>query len=463
MRCATRRLAACDAARGRRAVAEVDQVNQKIARHTQNSAAQWNLNSARAVELNSLRNPVRPTTPRALPPFPFLFLSLIASYSLSFVIRKQTERRSCQVGGVGDETAVSVLPSFFRLRRRPPTGVYNPSYLTSFARSLPYPFSAIPGIVLSTPNPPSHFPEYTKRKSQPGDHHSDAPELLAAIIGIVFVNQNCKKALPKRIKSTAASPNFTSTLILCVTLEIKEQYVYKNIQECTSLKKAYVNLGAALISVGRGTDAAAVLRAGASLDGSGLKDKRAHEAARVQALLQLGALYADQGRLQRALSAYREALRALPDHYPPQSAFVSFASGVFRYDTASTENLQESLAAVFEWLIRCLQPSGRHTMLLERAKLPLRCNIFGRYYRSTARSLAVEIYGKCFRQHRHFLLGSKIVLISLSICIGIDHKLPDSKIKFGHYTAERVADLSISARLIKTVRRVANPFDSRSP
>jgi len=139
MRCATRRLAACDATRGWRAVPEVDQVNQKIARHTQNSAAQWNLNSARAVELNSLRNPVRPTTPRALPSFPFLFLSLVASYSLSFVIRKQTERRSCQVGGVGDETAVSVRPSFFRLRRRPvdPTGVYNLSYLTSFARSLP--------------------------------------------------------------------------------------------------------------------------------------------------------------------------------------------------------------------------------------------------------------------------------------------------------------------------------------
>lgn len=79
-----------------------------------------------------------------------------------------------------------------------------------------------------------------------------------------------------------------------------------------------MNLGAALASVGRGTEAAAVLRAGASLDGSGLKDRRAHEAARVQALLQLGALYADQGRLQRALSAYREALHALPDHYPPQ-------------------------------------------------------------------------------------------------------------------------------------------------
>ncbi|XP_031369309.1 protein O-mannosyl-transferase TMTC2 [Apis dorsata] len=88
-----------------------------------------------------------------------------------------------------------------------------------------------------------------------------------------------------------------------------------------SLAQAYVNLGAALASVGRGTEAAAVLRAGASLDGSGLKDKRAHEAARVQALLQLGALYADQGRLQRALSAYREALHALPDHYPPQSVY----------------------------------------------------------------------------------------------------------------------------------------------
>ncbi|XP_043487611.1 protein O-mannosyl-transferase TMTC2-like isoform X1 [Polistes fuscatus] len=88
-----------------------------------------------------------------------------------------------------------------------------------------------------------------------------------------------------------------------------------------SLAQAYVNLGAALLSVGRDTEAAAVLRAGASLDGSGLKDKRTHEAARVQALLQLGALYADKGRLQRALSAYREALHALPDHYPPQGVY----------------------------------------------------------------------------------------------------------------------------------------------
>lgn len=130
----------------------VGQVNQKIARHTQNSAAQWNLNSARAVELNSLRNPAHPPRapsplPLPLPSFPFLFSSLSlrrASYSLSFVIRKQTERRSCQVGGVGDETAVSVRPSFFRLRRRPPRESTIP--LTSFT-----PFSTYPYPVQSSP------------------------------------------------------------------------------------------------------------------------------------------------------------------------------------------------------------------------------------------------------------------------------------------------------------------------
>ena len=91
------------------------------------------------------------------------------------------------------------------------------------------------------------------------------------------------------------------------------------------LPEAYVNLGAALVAVGRGTEAAGILRAGASLDGSGLKDRRAHEAARVQALLQLGGLYADQGKLQKALSAYREALHALPEHYPPQVSSNSFS------------------------------------------------------------------------------------------------------------------------------------------
>lgn len=81
---------------------------------------------------------------------------------------------------------------------------------------------------------------------------------------------------------------------------------------------AYVNLGAALISAGRCQEAVSVLRQGSRLDGTGLRDRREHETARVSALLQLGALYSDQGRLQRALAAYREAAYSLPEHYPPQ-------------------------------------------------------------------------------------------------------------------------------------------------
>ncbi|XP_044733446.1 protein O-mannosyl-transferase TMTC2-like [Chrysoperla carnea] len=88
-----------------------------------------------------------------------------------------------------------------------------------------------------------------------------------------------------------------------------------------SLALAYVNLGSALVAAGRCQEAVAILRQGSKLDGTGLKDRRTHETARVSALLQLGSLYADQGRLQRALAAYREALHTMPDHYPPQSVY----------------------------------------------------------------------------------------------------------------------------------------------
>lgn len=82
--------------------------------------------------------------------------------------------------------------------------------------------------------------------------------------------------------------------------------------------EAYVNLGVTLTSVGRKTEAADILRTAATVNGVGLKDKRVHEAARIQALLRLGALYADEGQLHEALSSYREALQTLPEYYPPQ-------------------------------------------------------------------------------------------------------------------------------------------------
>lgn len=81
---------------------------------------------------------------------------------------------------------------------------------------------------------------------------------------------------------------------------------------------AYVNLGTALIAAGRCQEAVTILQQGSRLDGTGLRDRREHETARVSALLQLGALYSDQGRLDRALAIYREAAHSLPDHYPPQ-------------------------------------------------------------------------------------------------------------------------------------------------
>ena len=85
-----------------------------------------------------------------------------------------------------------------------------------------------------------------------------------------------------------------------------------------------MNLGATLVSVGRESEAIAVFRAAVSIDGSALKDRKAHEIARFQALLQLGSLYAEQGRLHSALTSYRESLLMMPDHYPPQVYGSSF-------------------------------------------------------------------------------------------------------------------------------------------
>lgn len=77
-------------------------------------------------------------------------------------------------------------------------------------------------------------------------------------------------------------------------------------------------MGTSLIAVGRCKEAAKILRDGSKLDGYGLRDRTAHENARISMLIQLGSLYAEQGKLQRALSIYREALHTLPKSYPPQ-------------------------------------------------------------------------------------------------------------------------------------------------
>lgn len=77
-------------------------------------------------------------------------------------------------------------------------------------------------------------------------------------------------------------------------------------------------MGASLIAMGQNQEAAKVLRKGSRLDGNGLRDRPAHDNARMASLLQLGSLYTQQGKLQRALAVYREALHSHPSRYPLQ-------------------------------------------------------------------------------------------------------------------------------------------------
>lgn len=77
-------------------------------------------------------------------------------------------------------------------------------------------------------------------------------------------------------------------------------------------------MGTSLIALGRCQEAASILRDGSKLDGVGLRDRNEHNNARISTLMQLGNLYAQQGKLQRALAVYKEALHSLPKNYPPQ-------------------------------------------------------------------------------------------------------------------------------------------------
>lgn len=80
-------------------------------------------------------------------------------------------------------------------------------------------------------------------------------------------------------------------------------------------------MGTSLIALGRCNEAVKILRDGSKLDGHGLRDPTAHNNARISMLVQLGQVYAEQGKLQRALAIYRETLHTLPKNYPPQVCF----------------------------------------------------------------------------------------------------------------------------------------------
>ncbi|EEB13476.1 hypothetical protein Phum_PHUM241810 [Pediculus humanus corporis] len=81
---------------------------------------------------------------------------------------------------------------------------------------------------------------------------------------------------------------------------------------------AYLNLGQLLATQGKCEEAIVILRRCSQLDGTGLKDQKQHETTKITALLHLGRLFADQGRYNKAVSVYMEAVKAMPHFYQPQ-------------------------------------------------------------------------------------------------------------------------------------------------
>uniref|UniRef100_A0A8D8WH46 dolichyl-phosphate-mannose--protein mannosyltransferase n=1 Tax=Cacopsylla melanoneura TaxID=428564 RepID=A0A8D8WH46_9HEMI len=88
-----------------------------------------------------------------------------------------------------------------------------------------------------------------------------------------------------------------------------------------SLALAYLNLGQLLASIGQSDMAASMFRQCASLDGTGLKDPRTHEVAKITALLHLGRLHGDKKQYTEAATVYREALHRMPPYYQPSMLY----------------------------------------------------------------------------------------------------------------------------------------------
>ncbi|XP_069690300.1 protein O-mannosyl-transferase Tmtc2 [Periplaneta americana] len=115
---------------------------------------------------------------------------------------------------------------------------------------------------------------------------------------------------------------------LGILLQGREQYeeaiqsYQLAIQYRPTLALAHLNLAQLLERRGRYEEAISVYRRCSRLNGAGLKDPRTHEATKISALLHLGRLYADQGRLHKAVAMYQEAVDRMPEHYPPQAVYT---------------------------------------------------------------------------------------------------------------------------------------------
>ncbi|KNC31187.1 Transmembrane and TPR repeat-containing protein [Lucilia cuprina] len=136
-----------------------------------------------------------------------------------------------------------------------------------------------------------------------------------------------------------------------------------------NLAVAYLNLGISLIALGKCQDAAQILQEGTKVDGTGVRDRSAHENARISSYLQLGALYVEQGKLQRALAVYREALHELPHHYYKRDVIYHRIGDIFgrlqqwdeaeRHHRAALEMQPNQVAAHLSYGVTLARNSSR--------------------------------------------------------------------------------------------------------
>ncbi|KAJ4443175.1 hypothetical protein ANN_04825 [Periplaneta americana] len=111
----------------------------------------------------------------------------------------------------------------------------------------------------------------------------------------------------------------------CQTFRTAPRFTQPPIKLSTGSERselAHLNLAQLLERRGRYEEAISVYRRCSRLNGAGLKDPRTHEATKISALLHLGRLYADQGRLHKAVAMYQEAVDRMPEHYPPQAVYT---------------------------------------------------------------------------------------------------------------------------------------------
>ena len=134
---------------------------------------------------------------------------------------------------------------------------------------------------------------------------------MAGIVDVPHCISEQKQTLETQYSQTLGLVLFPLLLWSCQPITLWQGFVLIH-------AVAHLNLAQLLERRGHHEQAVSLYRRCSRLNGAGLKDPRTHEATKISALLHLGRLYADQGRLHKAVAMYQEAVDKMPGHYPPQ-------------------------------------------------------------------------------------------------------------------------------------------------